>query len=205
MNLLSSKTSGGFTLIEVLVALAILTVVLGAVYSTFFLSHRAVDGLDDTMAKLQETRKTLDIMRRELESVFYSGSSEGSILKIEDRDYYGKNATTISFTAFSNFRPGLSLITYRIQEDDGKMTLVKNVKSPYMKTTAEDVELIEDVVGFSAEVRRQNQWIKTWDTEINRQVPDEIRITLSVPVKERPCQSVSRYPKSVNPSVGALP
>ena len=185
MNLLSSKTRGGFTLIEVLVALAILTVVLGAVYSTFFLSHRAVDGLDDTMVKLQETRKTLDILRRELESVFYSERSEGSMLKIEDRDYYGKNATTISFTAFSNFRPGLSRITYRIREDDGKMTLMKNVKSPYMQTTTEDVELIEDIGEFSAEVRRQDQWIKTWDTEINRQVPDEIRITLSVPVKER--------------------
>lgn len=185
MSLLSSKTRGGFTLIEVLVALAILTVVLGAVYSTFFLSHRAVEGLDDTMVKLQETRKTLDILRRELESVVYSERSESSMLKIEDRDYYGKMATTISFTAFSNFRPGLSLITYRIQEDDGKMTLVKNVKSPYMKTTTEDVELIENVGGFSAEVRRQDQWIKTWDTEINKQVPDEIRITLSVPVKER--------------------
>ena len=185
MNLLSSKSKKGFTLIEVLVALAILTVVLGAVYSTFFLSHRALDGLDDSMVKLQETRKTLDILRRELESVFYSERSEGSMLKIEDRDYYGKNATTISFTAFSNFRPGLSRITYRIREDDGKMKLMKNVKSPYMQTTTEDVELIEDIGEFSAEVRRQDQWIKTWDTEINRQVPDEIRITLSVPVKER--------------------
>ena len=185
MNLLSSKSKDGFTLIEVLVALAILTVVLGAVYSTFFLSHRAIDGLDDSMVKLRETRKTLDILRRELESVFYSERSEGSMLKIEDRDYYGKNAARISFTAFSNFRPGLSLITYRIDEEDGKLTLVKTVKSPYVKTAAEDVELIENIGSFSVQVRRQDQWIKTWDTEINRQVPDEIRITLSVPVKER--------------------
>jgi hypothetical protein len=54
-----------------------------------------------------------------------------------------------------------------------------------VKTAAEDVELIENIGSFSVQVRRQDQWIKTWDTEINRQVPDEIRITLSVPVKER--------------------
>ena len=60
-----------FTLIEILVAVAILSVVLAAIYSTFFLSHKAIEGMDESMVKFQEARRALDILRRELDSAFY--------------------------------------------------------------------------------------------------------------------------------------
>src|SRR5208337_1291135 len=56
----------GFTLIEMLLAIALLSIVLVALYSTFFLSQRAVEGAGDALVRLQEGRMAIDTLRREL-------------------------------------------------------------------------------------------------------------------------------------------
>ncbi|KJU86839.1 protein containing Prepilin-type cleavage/methylation, partial [Candidatus Magnetobacterium bavaricum] len=43
----------GFTLIEVLVAVSLFSVISLALYNTYFLSDRAISGMDDYMWRLQ--------------------------------------------------------------------------------------------------------------------------------------------------------
>ena len=182
MSLFSNnrQANTGFTLIEVLIAVGILSVVLAAIYSTFFLSHRAVEGMDESMLKLQESRRAIDILRRELDSAFYTGEDRNTFLKIQDRDIYGKQATQLTFTAFSPLRPGLSRISYYIEDKNGKLNLFKKVESPYTHEKTEGVDIIEDIEAFSVETLYGGQWVKTWDTDISKGIPDEIRIGLSV-------------------------
>jgi len=176
---------GGFTLIEVLVAFAILSVVLAAIYSTFFLSHRAIEGMDESLLKLQESRKAIDILRRELDSAFYGPDEGNTFLKILDRDIYGKQAAELTFTTFSTLRPGLSRISYYIEEKDGKLNLFKKIESPYSTEEIEGVDIIEDLEAFTVEVMYNGKWVKTWDTEITKNMPGEIRICLSMMIKGR--------------------
>src|SRR4030066_123364 len=89
------RGGAGFTLIEVLIAVAILSIVLAAIYSTFFLSHRAIEGMDESMLKLQESRKAIDILRCELDSSYYEGKEVKTFFKIQDRDVYGKQASQL--------------------------------------------------------------------------------------------------------------
>jgi len=182
MSLFSNnrQANTGFTLIEVLIAVGILSVVLAAIYSTFFLSHRAVEGMDESMLKLQESRRAIDILRRELDSAFYTGEDRNTFLKIQDRDIYGKQATQLTFTALSPLRPGLSRISYYIEDKNGKLNLFKKVESPYTHEETEGVDMIEDIEAFSVETMYGDQWVKTWDTDITKGIPDEIRISLSV-------------------------
>jgi len=182
MSLFSNnrQANTGFTLIEVLIAVGILSVVLAAIYSTFFLSHRAVEGMDESMLKLQESRRAIDILRRELDSAFYTGEDRNTFLKIQDRDIYGKQATQLTFTALSHLRPGLSRISYYIEDKNGKLNLFKKVESPYNHEKTEGVDMIEDIEAFSVETMYGGQWVKTWDTDISKGIPDEIRISLSV-------------------------
>jgi len=177
------RGGAGFTLIEILVAVAILSIVLAAIYSTFFLSHRAIEGMDESLLKLQESRNAIDILRRELDSVYYEGKDDSTILQIQDRDVYGKQATQLSFTSFSVLRPGISKISYYIEDKDGNLNLLKKIESPYSKEETEGVDIIEGLEEFTVEAKYNNTWVKTWDTEINKNLPDEIRITLSVMVK----------------------
>ena len=172
--------NSGFTLIEVLIAIVILSIVLAAIYSTFFLSYRAVEGMDESMVKLQESRKAIDILRRELDAAFYSGKDGNTFLKVQDRDIYGKQAAQLTFTAFSPLRPGLSRISYYIEDKDGKLNLFKKIESPYTNEKTEGVNIIEDIEAFSVETMYGDRWVKTWDTDISKSIPDEIRINLSV-------------------------
>ena len=175
----------GFTLLEVLVAVALLSVILAAIYSTFILSHRAVEGMDESLLKNQEARKALDILKRELDAAVYRQSDSLTLLKIQDRDIYGKPATLLTFTTFSPLRPGLSRISYYVEEKDKKLYLFKKVSSPFNTEETEGVDIIEGLESFTVEAQYNNTWVKTWDTDINQTVPDEIRISISFMAKGR--------------------
>jgi prepilin-type N-terminal cleavage/methylation domain-containing protein len=172
----------GFTLIEILISVAILSIVLAALYSTFFLAHKAIDGMDESMVKLQEARRALDILKCEIDSSYVSGD-ENTLFKMSDRDIFGKDASQLEFTTFSTLRPGLSRISYYVEEEDGKLNLFKKVESPYVAEEAKGFAIIEDLSGFTVEAQYNDTWVRTWDTEINRSKPQEIRISLSMAIK----------------------
>jgi general secretion pathway protein J len=175
----------GFTLLEVLIAVAILSIVLTALYGTFFMSSRAMEDMDESMTKLQETRKAIDILRRELESAYYKEDNEKTFVKVLDKDLYGKQATQLEFTAFTTVRPGLSKISYYMEEKDKKRTLFKKIGSSFGKEESEGTDIMEDLDEFTIEAKYQDKWVKTWDTGITKKMPDEIKISLSVIIKGR--------------------
>lgn len=175
-----NKSDCGFTLLEVLIAVAILSIVLAAIYSTFILTYRAVEGMDDSLLKIQEARKAIDILKRELDATVYKGNDVLTSLRIQDKDIYGKQASQLTFTAFSPLRAGLSKISYYIEEKNKKLYLFKKVSSPNKAEETEGVDIIDDLESFTVEAQYNNTWVRTWDTDINKNTPDEIRISLSV-------------------------
>lgn len=175
----------GFTLIEVLVSVAILSVVLAAVYSTFFLAQKAVDGMDESLVKLQEARRALDILRCELDSSFFTEADTNTLLQIKDRDSYGKSSSELTFTTFSVLQPGLSKVSYYIEEHDGSLNLFKKIETPGTQEQTEGTEIIENLDAFSIEAKYHDQWVKTWDTDVNKNTPEEIRISLTIRLKDR--------------------
>jgi type II secretion system protein J len=192
-KLFKGQFSSGFTLIEVLVSVALLSVVLAAIYGTFFLSHRAIEGMDESMTKLQESRRALDILKRELDSAVFipdneknnEKNNEKTFFRMQDRDVYGKQASQLTFTAFSVLRPGLSKLSYYIEDKERKLYLYKKVESPFGKHETEGVEIIEDLEDFAIEAKYNDKWVKIWDTDINKGMPEELRISLSMMIKGR--------------------
>ena len=174
----------GFTLMEVLIALAITSFIVTALYSTFFLSQRAIGRIDDSLIRLQEARTAADTLKRELESAIYNKDREHSVFKLEDRDFYGRSASRITFTSFSPLFIGLAKISYTIEEVEGRLALKKMMTSSfYSKTKVKEVELIEDIYSFSIEARFRDGWVKTWDATITHGMPEEIRISINIPDK----------------------
>ncbi|MDA8082953.1 MAG: prepilin-type N-terminal cleavage/methylation domain-containing protein [Nitrospiraceae bacterium] len=192
----------GFTLLELLLSILMLTIILGAIYSTFFLSHKAVDGINDSLLRLQESRMMLDVLAREVESSVYDGSRQKSVLKIEDRDIYGKQASRFAFTTLSLLRPGMSLLQYNVEEHDGKLVLYKTLLDPYRNYTETEapkpVALLEDIDSFTVECKNGTDWVKTWDTAETKKAPDEIRITLAFKVRDKP---ITLY-ETMKPKIG---
>ncbi|MFI5294523.1 MAG: prepilin-type N-terminal cleavage/methylation domain-containing protein [Thermodesulfovibrionales bacterium] len=177
----------GFTLLELLIAMVLFSIILSAIYGSFFLSHKAMTGLDESLLKLQECRTAIDVMTREGESILYKSSNMSSLVKVEDKDFYGKQASRFTFTAFSPLSYGIVMISYYVEDKDGVLTLFKKMDSAYKPdNTTKGEELIEGLESFSVEVNDGSKWVKTWDTSETKQPPLEIRITITAKIKDRP-------------------
>lgn len=189
----------GFTLLELLVSLALLSILLAAIYSTFFLSQKAIEGVDESLLKLQECRMTMDAMGREMDSILYNTVDKNSLFKIEDRDFFGKDASRITFTSFSPLVPGLSVISYYVEEKDGVLTVFKKIKNASdTSRDPEGVEVIEKIEAFTVEVLNDGRWIKTWDAADTRKIPERIRVTVKITLKDHP---VTLY-ETATPKIG---
>ncbi len=175
-----ASRSKGFTLMEVLIALAITSFIVTALYATFFLSQKAIASIDDSLIRLQEARSVIDNLKREIESALYHKESGYTVFKLEDKDFYGRSASRITFTSFSPIAAGLAKITYTVEETEGRLTLKKSITSAFnSKTKAMDAELIEDMHSFSVEVKFGDKWVKTWDGSKAHGMPEEVRISIA--------------------------
>ncbi len=171
----------GFTLIEVLVSLTLLSVVLGAVYTSFFSVNRAIERFDNISLKYHETRTVLDMMRREIEGSFFTmdKSAKGKTdFRLIDKDLFGKSTSSLELTCFSFKGYSSSRVSYSIRETDGKLDLMKTEAPAGLDTEGYTIEIIEDIEGFSAEVLFNNKWVKTWDTAETDELPKEVRVTI---------------------------
>ena len=175
------KRTAGFTLIEVLVSLTLLSVVLGAVYTSFFSVNRAIERFDNISLKYHETRTVLDMMRREIEGSFFrmDESAKGKTdFRLTDMDLFGKSTSSLELTCFSFKGYSSSRVSYSIRETDGRLDLMKTEAPAGLDSEGYTIEIIEDIEGCSAEVLFNNKWVKTWDTAETDELPKEVRVTI---------------------------
>ena len=182
------KKRTGFTLIEVLISITLLTVVLGAVYSSFFMVQKAVKRFDDVSLKYQEARTALDMMRREIEGSFITTPQLKDITKnktiflAKDRDIFDKKASELYFTTFSSRDGNLNLAAYIVEEKDKSLILMKmeapaiNIATIFSKLHKS--ELIEKIHGFSVEMLFNDKWVRTWDSSQTDKLPDMVRVSI---------------------------
>jgi general secretion pathway protein J len=194
----NGSLSSGFTLIEILIAFAIMSMVLAALYSTFLLAHRAIYDVDKSLVKLQEGRAFVDTLKRELESALYSKDRSYCIFKIDDRDYYGQQASSITMTSSSSLLKGLTKITYTVEERKGILVITKRMASAFSQSTQyNSLDLIEDVESFTLQAKYQDKWVKTWDSSLTKSIPEEVKITLIVRMKDSEGEKKSSNPLSM--------
>ncbi|MEN6320225.1 MAG: prepilin-type N-terminal cleavage/methylation domain-containing protein [Syntrophaceae bacterium] len=192
------KHTKGFTLLEILIAIAIMAVVLAALYSTFFLANKAMFSADKSLVKLQESRAFIDILKREIESVLYLKDKSYYIFKIDDRDFYGRQISSLTITSSSPLMNGLVKINYAVEERAGILVITKSMVSAFSQAPESNrVDLIEDIESFDIQAKYQNQWVKTWDSALTKSVPEEVKITLNMRIKNKEGETVSAIPFSM--------
>lgn len=192
----------GVTLVEIMVATAILSVVAGMIWVSFDQGSRAINAVEASQDRYHEAHVALSIISRDLASAFLSKHvnmehpAAEYLFVGEDRSPIDR----LDFVTFSHTRRTRDVhesdqaeIGYYgapDQTDARVMNLIRRVD-----TIIDDeplrggkrLILARNVVGFELSYydRQQDQWVEVWDTTqatsgYPDQLPDQVRILLTL-------------------------
>lgn len=182
------QRDNGFTLLELLVAMAIMVILSAALYGTYFSVMRGREVAASGMESRRELCGTLDLLRREIAAAYFTGTNTSRkkplFFIVEDRDIFGKPASILNFTCIVPPRNG-SLpssdqreVTYRLVEHDKKLVLTRQEKELYSDAKVPEYPQMEELEGFLVECDNGGKWVKNWDTTLNSKLPTAVRITI---------------------------
>ena len=173
-------------------ALALLVILSGALYGTYFSLMRGRDTAVVKMGERRELSVTLDQMRRELSAVFYNTSNRRLHFIVEDRDYFGKPSSTLDFTALAPPRSDQQTLSDQVQlvykgvEKDKKLLLSRQEKDLYVTIDPHPYPQMEELEGFLVECYDGGKWVRTWNTTMNSgRLPTCVKITISLKEGEK--------------------
>ena len=173
----------GFTLVEVLIAVALSALLLITVYSTYFSVAQTIDTVSQTQELLETGRVLLEMVKRDIRGA--RGGQFPLIGRLQEID--GKPVTDIEFVTSS--RGGKDAYTWSkvayalIQDERGdKIFVKKEVKNP-----KEDVhqlgrvfEVSRIVSSFQLNYFDGTQWVDQWDSRSTGKLPKQVRISVEI-------------------------
>lgn len=173
---MGAGSRNGFTLIEILVALAIAAVVIGSAYTLLFTVKKGTAGVYEKMREKEKAFNLLSMVRKEVESIYYARDTDNTGIKIEEKDFYGKPASRLTFTCF--FREGIKIISYAVEEDKGgRLNIIKTIADVVEGGRPVKITVLKDVEGFSVRVLDEG-YDKVYDSTKLNKVPKNVKISL---------------------------
>ena len=173
----------GFTLIEVLIAVALSALLLITVYSTYFSVARTIDTTSQTQELLETGRVLLEMVKRDIRGA--RGGQFPLIGKLGEID--GKQVTDIEFVTSSRGgkeASAWSKVAYSLIQDErgDKIFVKREVKNP-----KEDVyqlgrvfEVSRMVSSFQLNYFDGTQWVDQWDSRSTGKLPKQVRIFVEI-------------------------
>jgi general secretion pathway protein J len=191
--------SRGFTLLEVLISIAILAFITSLLFGAFSSLKRSKDGISRVQDRQREARLAMARITRELQSAYLSAhvplNQALAIQKTIFKGEHGSPADRVDFTAFANQRldrnshvsDQCELSYYGSPNPDGSNTtdLVRRIdtemdldptKGGKIEVLASDIDLF-DLQFLDAQT---GQWQESWDTTQTTGQPDRLPLQVRV-------------------------
>jgi type II secretion system protein J len=199
----------GFTLVEVLLAMAIIVTIISIVYGSYFVISQSVKTCKARTALSQEGQKVLGLLARQIRCSYVPAAdssqqlgkevSEQKTVTLENaKDYFsgGSDAsgaatlhfiTTNAFSSKQNAAVGLFEVDYKL---DGKTgTLLLNHR-PFVDTPRSTREntwqpIAENIASIKLEFFEGHQWLSKWNFKEQEQLPAAVRINITLEDENR--------------------
>ena len=175
----------GFTLIEVLIAVALLATIAGLVSMGFAGTFQAIEALTDEAGRDHQIRVALSMMADELASARRLAAFPWVG---RNHDIDGRPADILAFVTAGHIRHrqdapegDMSRLLYS-REDDRLVRLETRNLYGLSSDIVEQVDLARGVVGFTARYfdRHTGVWVDEWDGELRQSAPDAVLVELTL-------------------------
>jgi general secretion pathway protein J len=180
-----ADSEAGFTLVEVLLATALVAVIAAMVFGSLHLSTVAIEGARRSAAREQLLRSTLRIMSEELATAVATPLVPMTgINSTQD----GQPADTVAFNTVGQFRAGESVqesemvrIVYTREKDRVLRFTRRNIYG-VTDDSVDQFELAKLVKGLNIRYfdTQANAWIDEWDGRARTSPPSAILIELTL-------------------------
>lgn len=184
----------GFTLLEVLIAVAILSVIVTMIYTSFSTAGRNVEAAEAKRDRTDLARTLMSKLSNDITNAYYNPLMSETI-------FYGKQSTTaqgeqrydsISLTTLTNWRKpdskesDLWEVGYRFndQPDNNTRVMVRNEKRELGKDQPPPLEggtdfiVTDRIKGFRLRYSNGIAWADEWDSRVLHTLPKSVEIAL---------------------------
>jgi len=192
------RSEGGFTLVEVLLAVSLVAMMATLVFGSLYVTTSAIDAARANSANEQIVRSTLRVMTDEL-SVGV-GSSTGPWMGLNGQQD-GQPADLVAFLTMGQFRgmesskdTEMVRIVYT-REGDRLLRFVRRNLYGLTDESIEQVELATRVKGFNVRYYdgKSNLWVDEWDGRGRSGTPNALLIELTLLQENSELQTVRQW------------
>lgn len=192
----------GFTLVEILIAMALIATILSMVYGSYFATSRSVQGCQARISMCQQGRTALDQMARQIRCAYVgtandeklreTATQQKAIVREEGMNYFTGNGdasngqilrfvTTYEFTERGKKKTrGLFEVAYRFDRRENTLLLCQRRFVGIMKKAQKMnwEPIAEDIEYFDLEFFDGRKWLGRWDDEDEKKLPSAVRMEI---------------------------
>lgn len=182
------RVQGGFTLIEVLVVIAIMAIVLSSIYGIFASVSGTKDRLDSDSEIYHRARVVFDRLGREIHSAYYRTSSDETIFQGgEGTEGFSLEFSTSAVSPLSIEGTAFAVVKYELEEDseseDGGLVLLRT-ESPMLSENRSGSEptalrMAPGILSMTVRYYGSGEWQDSWDAATSG-LPERVEIELHV-------------------------
>ena len=180
------RDNSGFTIIEIVIAVAISALLLTAVYYTYFNINRSIEATTEDRDALETGRILSELIKKDIRGI----SPNYSVLVGKNQVVDGFSLGQIEFVT-SNSMPTDKLKLRRIEyalitAEEGEKILIRkestDLKDPLdsVASAPQVFEVSRIVKGFQVQFYNGTNWADIWDASTAGSLPTQIKVTIDV-------------------------
>ena len=174
----------GFTLLEIIIATGLASLLLLAVYTTYFSINRSIDAASEEQEILETGRILMELIKQDIRSIKATGNIVfiSKIDFIEDEPVHRIDFITMSSMGSNVF--GASVVGYfLIKNEEGERVFVRRESKDVRDDPTEggtNFELSKLVTKFKLNFFNGEDWVDDWNSKASGKLPKQVRVTINV-------------------------